>query len=129
MQVDVLEHADEEKVLAQLVEEVHVLGAPDRTHNTTLLVLVNDHWRGFHDYLALHELVEAVLEEQGLEHICQVATFHPQYRFRSTKKEAPENYTNRSPYPMLHLLRTEDVSAYRAEYCHHDEGAGNPCHR
>ena len=46
----------------------------------------------------------------------QIASFHPQYRFAGTEPNAAENYTNRSPYPMLHLLRETSVSQ-AAEAC------------
>jgi hypothetical protein len=42
--------------------------------------------------------------------VIQVASFHPEYRFAGTAPEDVENYTNRSPYPMLHLLREESVT-------------------
>ena len=49
------------------------------------------------------------MAELGLEGELQVASFHPQYRFAGTQSEDIENYTNRSPYPMLHLLREASI--------------------
>jgi hypothetical protein len=46
-----------------------------------------------------------------LEGVIQVASFHPQYQFAGTKPDDVENFTNRSPYPMLHLLREASVTA------------------
>jgi hypothetical protein len=54
--------------------------------------------------------VDQLLEELRLCGTIQVASFHPQYRFAGTEPNAAENYTNRSPYPMLHLLREASVS-------------------
>ena len=44
----------------------------------------------------------------------QIASFHPGYQFAETEAEDVENYTNRSPYPMLHLLREESVTRVAA---------------
>ena len=52
-------------------------------------------------------------EEHGLdelEGVLQVASFHPQYQFAGTSFEDIGNYTNRSPFPTLHLLREDSVS-------------------
>ena len=59
----------------------------------------------FNDYLDFLELANQLLCEQEYEGIYQLASFHPQYCFDGTEIDAAENYTNRSPYPMLHLLR------------------------
>ncbi len=61
-------------------------------------------WRtsSYNDFL---DIADALLDELELAGVIQIASFHPQYRFEGTMKDAIENYTNRSPYPMLHLLR------------------------
>ena len=46
-----------------------------------------------------------------MEGIFQIASFHPKYQFGGTERDDPENYTNRSPYPMLHLLREDSLEA------------------
>ena len=51
-----------------------------------------------------------------LEGIYQIASFHPQYRFAGTRSEDIENYTNRSPYPMLHLIREQSLTRAVASY-------------
>jgi hypothetical protein len=54
-------------------------------------------------------LSEQLLEKEGYEGVYQIASFHPKYLFAGTKESDPSNYTNRSPYPMLHLLREESL--------------------
>lgn len=76
---------------------------------TALLILPND-FESFDDYLDLVETTNALLEENGYEGIYQVASFHPQYVFAGAEADDASNYTNRSPYPMLHFLREESVS-------------------
>jgi hypothetical protein len=59
----------------------------------------------FYDYNQFLNYADDLLVEMGLEGVYQVASFHPDYQFSDTASDAAENYTNRSPYPLLHLLR------------------------
>lgn len=61
-------------------------------------------------FLAVAERCEAMLEESGLDARIQLATFHPAYRFEGEEIQDPGSFTNRSPYPTMHLLRVVDVS-------------------
>ena len=63
----------------------------------------------FLEYNDFLDVCEAAVVELDLEGELQVASFHPQYRFAGTQAEDIENYTNRSPYPMLHLLREASI--------------------
>jgi hypothetical protein len=63
----------------------------------------------FLEYNDFLDVCEAAVAELDLEGELQVASFHPQYRFAGTQAEDIENYTNRSPYPMLHLLREASI--------------------
>lgn len=76
---------------------------------TALIILPGGH-ENFEQYLDLVETAEVLLEENDYEGIYQVASFHPQYLFGGATPDDPANYTNRSPYPMLHFLREESVS-------------------
>jgi len=76
---------------------------------TCLLILPNG-FEDFNQYLELTELADALLEKEDYEGIYQIASFHPQYLFAGSNSIDPANYTNRSPYPMLHLLREESIS-------------------
>lgn len=76
--------------------------------DTTLLIhpyVLTD----FIDYNDFLDVVDAALEDMDLENALQVASFHPQYQFAGTLPDDIENYTNRSPYPMMHLLREASV--------------------
>jgi len=63
----------------------------------------------FIEYNDFLDVCEATIVELGLEGELQVASFHPRYQFAGTQSEDIENYTNRSPYPMLHLLREASI--------------------
>ncbi len=98
-----------EALLADLVEELQVLAAaaPEEIE-TTLLIhpqVLND-FLDYNDFLGVAE--EAVVD-LGLEGVIQVASFHPRYQFAGTAPDDVTNYTNRSPYPTLHLLREASV--------------------
>jgi hypothetical protein len=82
---------------------------------TTLLILPNAFTR-FADYLGLVDLAEKLLKQSGYEGTYQVASFHPLYRFAGAKENDPANYTNRSLYPMLHLLREEGIDQALLSY-------------
>jgi len=75
----------------------------------TTLLIFPDAFQRFEDYLDLVALAEKLLKKSGYEGVYQVASFHPLYRFAKTAADDPENYTNRSIYPMLHLLREERI--------------------
>jgi hypothetical protein len=69
------------------------------------LLIVPHGLASFEVYLDMLQTLEAVIPEAGLEGVFQVASFHPEYRFEGCDEEDPSNYTNRSPYPMFHLIR------------------------
>ncbi len=102
---------DEAALFQQLATELETLAtASIATVETTLLI----HPRVLADFLDYHDFVgmgERLIEDLGLEGVIQIAGFHPKYQFADTEPEDVENYTNRSPYPMLHLLREESITA------------------
>lgn len=98
-------------LLDDLRREAEFLAAtPIATIETTLLI----HPHVLNDFLTYNDFLddaERSLKRQGLDGILQIASFHPDYQFADTTPDAIENYTNRSPYPMLHLLREESITA------------------
>jgi len=87
----------------------------DSTIETTLLILPNA-TPAFDDYLQLVDLAEKLITEQDYEGVYQVASFHPQYLFAGSTEKDASNYTNRSIYPMLHLLREESIERALEKY-------------
>ncbi len=75
----------------------------------TSFVIIPNGFANFYDYLNLVELAEKLMDKLGYEGIYQIASFHPQYLFAGSGATDAANYTNRSPYPMLHLLREEQM--------------------
>jgi hypothetical protein len=102
--------ADTQALLASLIEELERLAGSDEVDiETTLLVhpRVLLDFADYNDFLGVAEDAVAALELEG---VVQVASFHPQYRFAGSQPDDIENATNRSPYPMLHLLREASVT-------------------
>lgn len=108
IQYQVIQSAERKDVLEALAQAFNELDA-NKKIETTILILPNG-FDKFSNYLQLAELAESLLKKEGYEGIYQVAGFHPQYIFAGSSGDDPANYTNRSPYPMLHLLREESLS-------------------
>ena len=75
----------------------------------TSFLIFPDSFAGFDDYLDLVDLAEKLIVDNGYEGVYQAASFHPLYLFAGSQEEDAANYTNRSPYPMLHLLREASI--------------------
>jgi uncharacterized protein len=75
----------------------------------TVLLLFPYLFSNFDDYLEFVSLAEELLSLSGYEGIYQLATFHPKYCFADVVATDVSNYTNRSPYPMLHILRESSI--------------------
>jgi hypothetical protein len=98
-----------EALLDDLLRELRSLShASAEDVDTTLLIhphVLND----FLDYNDFLQVADAAVEELDLAGVLQVASFHPRYQFAGTAADDITNYTNRSPYPTLHLLREASV--------------------
>jgi hypothetical protein len=87
----------------------------DSTIETTFLIFPAS-FQQFDEYLKMFSLAEKKLVQQGYEGIYQLASFHPLYLFADSSHQDAANYTNRSVYPMLHLLREESISKALEHY-------------
>lgn len=112
-------HADQ--LLQTLHDELQLLAeTPTQQWETTLLIITEqlDDFLDFNDFL---DLADALLAQQDWDGIFQVASFHPRYQFAGTAADDVENFTNRAPYPILHLLREDSISAAVDSYPQVDE--------
>ena len=106
----VTDAGDHEELLVALETELVALAAAPRSAVETTILIQPRALPDFPDYLDFLTDADRLVRRLGLRGTIQVAGFHPQYQFEGTTPDAPENYTNRPPYPMLHLLREESVS-------------------
>lgn len=100
---------DEDALLNDLCEELSALQAADPLKCETTLLIHPQVLNEFLDYNDFLGAAEAAIEALELEGEIQVASFHPDYQFADADTDAIENYTNRSPYPTLHLLREASI--------------------
>ncbi len=87
----------------------------DERIETTLVIYPNA-FKSFEEYLDLVDIAEKLLIKKGYEGVYQVAGFHPLYRFAGSTDDDAANYTNRSVYPMLHLLRENSIDKALKKY-------------
>src|SRR4051812_33161498 len=98
-----------EALLEKLMEELEYLAETDPEKVDTTMIIHPNVLADFEDYNEFLDVADAALEDMDLDGILQVASFHPDYQFADTHQNDIENYTNRSPYPSLHLLREDSV--------------------
>ena len=96
-------------LLEEFRSELILLSAADPLVCETALLIHPWVLADFIEYNEFIGVCEAAIGDLGMEGELQVAGFHPRYQFAGTQPEDIENYTNRSPYPMLHLLREASV--------------------
>lgn len=106
---EVIDTADLKRQLEHVLLQCAALDE-DARRETSLLIFPAG-LSELHDYLDLLEMANARLDKHGYEGLYQLASFHPAYRFADAAPNDPSNYTNRSPYPMLHILREASVEA------------------
>lgn len=108
------ENAEMDICLDSFVHEMKRLDN-DATIETSFLIFPNA-FQKFDDYLDLVALAENRLKRIGYEGVYQVASFHPLYLFANSNENDAANYTNRSIYPMLQLLREESIDKALENY-------------
>jgi uncharacterized protein len=101
------DRADEQSQLTLLKKELQYLNE-NASCETTLIIYPNQ-YPSFEAYLAFVEQTESLLAKQKYKGVYQLATFHPQYCFEGEDPNDASNYTNRSIYPMIHILREESI--------------------
>ncbi len=98
-----------DQLVQALTEELTYLhGCDPQITDTTLLIhpwILED----FSDYNEFLDIADVILAGMGMEGEIQIASFHPDYQFSGTQRDDVSNYTNRSPYPILHLLREDSI--------------------
>lgn len=98
-----------EALLETLMDELQNLSDADPEQIDTTLLIHPFVLTDFLDYNEFLDVADAALEDMELDGELQVASFHPQYQFADTDVNDMGNYTNRSPYPTLHILREDSI--------------------
>ena len=106
--------AEKEKILSAVIDECQRLDIYPEIETT--LIVFSSGLEDFDQYLNVVELADELMNIQGYEGVYQLATFHPDYTFAGTDKTDAANYTNRSPYPLLHLIREDSLELVLKNY-------------
>ena len=107
----VVNTGDAGEVIQSLYDELRHLEENDSTA-TTLIALTHPAIADFEEYLDVLAISDSMLHDWGFSGTYQLASFHPDYVFEGSDINDAENYTNRSPYPLLHLIREADITRY-----------------
>ena len=104
----VKKNTDFKSALTALAEEFEFLNS--NLNFKTTFIIFSDGFTDFLQYLNLVDKGERLLTKENYEGVYQLASFHPHYLFSGSNENDAENYTNRSPYPMLHILREDSIT-------------------
>ena len=107
LRVTVCEATDDESVAVTLLDEIERIQKASEAEIATTLVVLTNALQRFDDYLAFLDGAQQLLEEMDLLGVLQLASFHPDYQFAGEPIEAASHFTNRAPFPMIHVLRED----------------------
>ena len=99
----------EEALVEKLIAEILLLKNASPQDVETSVVIAPDLLSNFLDYNQFLDVADSLLAELGVEGVIQIASFHPDYQFADLDRDDVRNYTNRSPYPMFHLIREASI--------------------
>ena len=98
-----------DELLAELAAELSRLDATAAAEIDTTLLIAPQMFEDFIDFHFFLEEADVLLKRSGLEGVIQIASFHPKFEFAGSETDDIANYSNRSPYPILHLLREASI--------------------
>ena len=109
----VVDTIDAQQIVSKFTEEITAL---ETSTTETSLIIMSDKTISFLEYLRIFDLCEKSLADSGMEEDYQLASFHPDYQFADADYSDQGNFSNRSPYPIIHILRTDRVEGAIASY-------------
>lgn len=110
------EGTDWEDLALLFQKEATFLKNSSNSSTETTIIIIPHALNDFNDYLDFLAFANRLIFALRLDGVLQIASFHPDYQFDGTEKMDVTNYTNRSPFPLLHLLREESVTQALAHY-------------
>lgn len=116
LRIAVCEATELPELASALLDELDLLQRTPESELATSVLVLPRALAEFDDYLDFLALAEELLAECGLEGTLQIASFHPDYRFEGAPEGDVADFSNRSPYPMLHFLREVQVERALAHY-------------
>ena len=116
IQIFISEATDEQVLLEEIYQQLKKLDSTPVEQLETTLVVTPHLFKDFSDYNQYLDLIDALVFQMGYQGIYQVASFHPDYCFHGTQPNDAENLTNRSPYPIFHLIREDSMEKVLKHY-------------
>ncbi len=104
------EARSDEAVLDDLQQQMQRLDATAVEQLETTLLIIPHHLQDFFDYNQFLRWANSMVKREGWQGIYQLASFHPHYCFAGAEPEDAENLTNRSPYPIIHIIREASLA-------------------
>ena len=112
----VCEDSEFEQLAAFFLEQLELIQLAGETEIATSLLVMPNGVADFYDYLDLVAECEYLLKRAGLSGRFQLASFHPGYLFDGVDADDVSHWSNRSPYPMLHIIREDQISRVLANF-------------
>lgn len=112
----VCEETSADGIYRSFLAALEALIVADPQEQETALLILTGGLPDFNNYLDQLTTLERAVEDAGLDGVIQVASFHPDYRFADTPRDDPANFSNRSPFPMFHLIREDGLAAALESY-------------
>ncbi|MBY5944339.1 DUF1415 domain-containing protein [Photobacterium rosenbergii] len=116
IQIFISEANSEDVLLEEIYQQLQKLDSTPVDELETTLVVTPHLFEDFGDYNQYLDLIDALIFQMGYQGTYQIASFHPDYCFHGTQPEDAENLTNRSPYPIFHLIREESMEKVLKHY-------------
>src|SRR5210317_1291922 len=116
LRIVICDATDEVGLRRAFLRELDLLQGSDESDIATTLLAFTDALLDFDDYLHFLAGAEELVVESGLEGLFQLASFHPNYQFQGEDEDAAGHYSNRAPYPLIHLLRENMLTRVLADY-------------
>lgn len=107
----VCETSNEDVLLEKTIAEIQLLADTAIDECETTVIIVPNLLKDFYDYQFFLSEAERKLKQEGWKGTFQLAGFHPNYCFAGATLDEPSNLTNRSPYPLIHILREASLTA------------------
>jgi uncharacterized protein len=116
LRIAVCEESNKPQLRQSFLQELDLLQRSTEQDIATTLLAFPQALQDFADYLWFLDDAQELLQEAGLEGVVQLASFHPQYCFAGEAPDAASHYSNRAPYPLIHLLREDMLSRALADF-------------
>ncbi|MFL0807405.1 MAG: DUF1415 domain-containing protein [Oceanobacter sp.] len=111
LMIEVCDSTDLDQITRQFMTLLQQVAEADPAELPTALFVVPEVLQSFDEYWNWSLICEQLSAQMGYEGLLQLATFHPHYHFEGEEADDASHFTNRSPFPMLHIIREADIEA------------------